>query len=800
VAQVRDARFGRHLAKWQTNDFAPRVGIAYSLTPKTIIRSGAGIYFVREIGNSDFEVVRNPPFAAQRGEPAQFEVPNLNFQRPFAQPVSVPTFALAVQFNEPTAYVAQWSWGIQQQLSADTMVAATYLGAAGNHLRRMQIYNQAPPGPGDIQARRPNPQLGTVQTVTGASHSLFNFKSYTDLGTPRDLAKIFDNDAYISWNQFRGSDDAKYVGLCLPHVLMRLPYGKDTAPVEEFDYEEGVDGRDHSKYLWGNAAYAFGARLTDAFARHEWCAAIRGVEGGGLVEGLPLHNFKTDEGDETVKVPTEIAITDRREKELADQGFASLCHCKGTDYAAFFSVQSAQKAKVYDKADANASARLSTQIPYILAVSRFAHYLKAMMRDKVGSFMSRSDAEVFLTQWIIQYVCPDDAASHAAFRPGSRALFYGPGGIAYVSYNCMPGWAQCMPVQRLLFDIAALGSERSDRKMRRAAAMMEKLRDAGAMALKGNPFVDQILRSGTSSHDTYLVHEYLNESWHPLYHADVARELAVAKLAYVGSGDLLCNFPAFMLSPEQREIVEQAESAELRETLLDICVDRRFRLDVFVRGRRQMSRARQADLLGQLRLLLMVPRSEFKLKVRLPAGEADLSPTTYGTIADLLAEQPRSVRDLLDQVRQRAGHEIRAAEIVATLIGMAQALPLKDGAAADDPPSADRLNRALLERVDEMDPYGHVGLVVPALGTGVRCGFAEAFLLRAQISGADDVLGEAARDALRVLASRGQDVLKDGQPVPEAEALDIVRNKVRQVTATKLPVWQKLLPQLQRPT
>ena len=174
VAQVRDGRFGRHLAKWQTKDFAPRVGIAYSVTPKTIIRSGAGIYFVREIGNSDFEVVRNPPFAAQRGEPAQFEVPNLNFQRPFAQPVSVPTFALAVQFDEPTAYVGQWSWGIQQQLSANTMVEATYLGAAGNHLRRMQIYNQAPPGPGDIQSRRPNPQLGTVQTVTGASHSTYH--------------------------------------------------------------------------------------------------------------------------------------------------------------------------------------------------------------------------------------------------------------------------------------------------------------------------------------------------------------------------------------------------------------------------------------------------------------------------------------------------------------------------------------------------------------------------------------------------------------------------------------------------
>ena len=161
--------------------------------------------------------------------------------------------------------------------------------------------------------------------------------------------------------------------------------------MEAFHYEENVDGSDHSKYLWGNAAYALGARLTSAFAQYGWCAAIRGVEGGGLVEGLPVHNFYTDEGDVAMKCPTEVPITDRREKELADQGFVPLVHCKGTDYAAFFSVQSAQKAKVYDKEAANANARLSTQLPYIFAVSRFAHYLKAMMRDKIGSFMSRGD-------------------------------------------------------------------------------------------------------------------------------------------------------------------------------------------------------------------------------------------------------------------------------------------------------------------------------------------------------------------------------------------------------------------------
>ncbi len=246
--------------------------------------------------------------------------------------------------------------------------------------------------------------------LTAAGADLLSLQSFTELGNPRDLSKIFDNTEYAKWKSFRQSEDSRYVGLAVPHILMRLPYGQATAPVEAFNYEEGVDGRDHSKYLWGNAAYALGTRLTNAFAQHGWCAAIRGVEGGGLVEGLPTHNFRTDEGDVALKCPTEIAITDRREKELADQGFAPLVHCKGSDYAAFFSVQSAQKAKLYDKEAANASARLSAQLPYIMAVSRFAHYLKSMMRDKIGSFMSRSQCEIFLNDWIKNYVIANDDA------------------------------------------------------------------------------------------------------------------------------------------------------------------------------------------------------------------------------------------------------------------------------------------------------------------------------------------------------------------------------------------------------
>ena len=249
--------------------------------------------------------------------------------------------------------------------------------------------------------------------LTAASADLLNMESFTNLDQPRDLAKIFDTTEYAKWKSFRQSEDSRYVGLCLPRVLMRLPYGRDTTPVDAFNYEEGVDGTDHSKYLWGNAAYALGARLTQSFSLYGWCASIRGVEGGGLVEGLPAHTFRTDEGDIALKCPTEIAITDRREKELADLGLVPLVHCKGTDYAAFFSVQSAQKPKMYDKEAANANARLSAQLPYILAVSRFAHYMKTIMRDKIGSFMSRSDCERFLNRWVMQYVTEDDNAAPA---------------------------------------------------------------------------------------------------------------------------------------------------------------------------------------------------------------------------------------------------------------------------------------------------------------------------------------------------------------------------------------------------
>jgi len=255
--------------------------------------------------------------------------------------------------------------------------------------------------------------------VSAASPDLFNLEGYQQLDAPRDLAKIFDSTEYAKWKSFRQSEDSRYVALTLPRTLGRLPYGAETKPIDEFVYEEHVDGTDHTKYLWMNASYSLASKMTQSFSMYGMCVAMRGVEGGGLVEGLPTHNFATDEGDVAMKCPTEVPITDRREKELADLGFVPLVHCKGTDFAAFFSVQSCQKPKVYDTDSANANARLSTQLPYIMAVSRFAHYLKAMMRDKIGSFMSREEADTFLNRWITNYVTPDDSASPAtkAQRP-----------------------------------------------------------------------------------------------------------------------------------------------------------------------------------------------------------------------------------------------------------------------------------------------------------------------------------------------------------------------------------------------
>lgn len=240
--------------------------------------------------------------------------------------------------------------------------------------------------------------------IAAAAPALFDMRSFTELGVPRDLSKIFESAELATWRSFRESEDSRYVALVLPSYAARLPYGAKTIPVENFNFEEDVDGKDHSKYLWANSAYQLGLRVTDAFAKYGWSTAIRGVEGGGKIAGMTAHTYKTDEGDVVLKCPTEVTITDRREKELNDLGFIAAVNSKGSDFAAFFGGQTTNKPKVYNLDSANANASLSSRLPYVLAASRFAHYIKVIMRDKVGSFQSRQAVSDYLNNWLANYV------------------------------------------------------------------------------------------------------------------------------------------------------------------------------------------------------------------------------------------------------------------------------------------------------------------------------------------------------------------------------------------------------------
>ena len=254
--------------------------------------------------------------------------------------------------------------------------------------------------------------------ISSADPRLLDLDSFTELDRPIDIARIFDSSEMAPWKALRDSADSRYLVLTAPRTLVRLPWGPDTAPIEEMDFVEDVDGQDHGKYLWGPSAWALGGLIMKSFAEHGWPSAIRGTESGGKVANLPLHAFPSLSGSNIAKCPTETTITDRREKEMSDQGLIALCHARNTDYAVVFSGSTVNRPQKYVEDDANANARLSASLPYILACSRFAHYLKSIIRDKVGGFTSRNEMELFLNRWINQYVTSDDAASH-----GTKARF-----------------------------------------------------------------------------------------------------------------------------------------------------------------------------------------------------------------------------------------------------------------------------------------------------------------------------------------------------------------------------------------
>jgi type VI secretion system protein ImpC len=257
--------------------------------------------------------------------------------------------------------------------------------------------------------------------ISGVGAGMFGFNDWSELSKPRDLAKIFETAEYTKWRGFRETEDSRFVSLVMPRVIARVPYGEATKAVDEFRYEEAPTNPDgsaaamnHEHYCWMNAAYVMGTRLTDAFAQYGFCTAIRGAEGGGKVTNLPSHTFVSDDGDADAKCPTEIGITDRREAELSNLGFLPLCHYKNTDYAVFFGAQSVQQPKKYDRPDATANAAISARLPYIMATSRFAHFLKVMARDKIGSFMEATDCETWLNRWIQNYVNPMEGAGQEA--------------------------------------------------------------------------------------------------------------------------------------------------------------------------------------------------------------------------------------------------------------------------------------------------------------------------------------------------------------------------------------------------
>lgn len=262
--------------------------------------------------------------------------------------------------------------------------------------------------------------LGEMAQVSAASHSPFitaanptvmQMDSWQELSNPRDLTKIFQTPEYAGWRSLRESEDSRYIGLTAPRFLARLPYGSATDPVDEFDFEEDTEGADHTKYTWANSAFAMAVNINRSFKEFGWCSRIRGIESGGAVEGLPTHTFPTDDGGVDMKCPTEIAISDRRESELAKNGFMPLVHKKNSDFAAFIGAQSLQKPAEYDDPDATANANLAARLPYLFASCRFAHYLKCIVRDKVGSFKEREDMQKWLQKWIMNYVDGDPANS-----------------------------------------------------------------------------------------------------------------------------------------------------------------------------------------------------------------------------------------------------------------------------------------------------------------------------------------------------------------------------------------------------
>ncbi|MDB5407386.1 MAG: methylase [Rhodospirillales bacterium] len=364
-----------------------------------------------------------------------------------------------------------------------------------------------------------------------------------------------------------------------------------------------------------------------------------------------------------------------------------------------------------------------------------------------------------------------------------------PGGIVYVSYNCMPGWSSGGPVQHLLHRLAGLRRERSDRRLQSALAAIEEIERAEFRHLAGNEFLARIRELNSQDATRYLVHDYLNDCWQPLYSAELASEFAAAKLSFTASADLFENFPELILTPEQRRIVTTLGDGSLGETLKDFALERPFRKDVFVRGARSLGDTRRDALLREMGFALTVPRAEVRLALEVPAGRATLQPRTYEPVFDALAERPHTIGELLQLPQLAGASTVKAVELAGMLASTGQALPTITGGT---PEPARRFNRRLVAGLLAGETSRRYALAVPRLATGLSAGLLQLLVLAALSAGRErpDAVADHVHAAL---ASRGEKMIRDGGLVEaEDECRRLVREEVGIVLRDLVPLWRKL--------
>ena len=386
-----------------------RIGAALAFFIESVVRSGSKIDKIdkvvldhhiseidRKISAQLDAILHNPAFQAMEAawRSLKFLVDRTDFKKNVKiDLVDVSKEELAEDFEDAPETIQSGLYKHVYTSEYDTPGGEPYGAIVSNY-----SFNSLPPDVGLMQeisrvsASCHCPFLGSV------TPAFFGKDSVDELTRIEDMHSYMERSEFTKWNSFRETEDSRYLGLVLPRFLLRLPYGSDTSPVKEFNYEENVTGSDHHKYLWGNASFAFASNMVRSFVENGWCVQIRGPEAGGKVEDLPIHFFDVGKGQQ-MKIPTEILIPETREFEYAKEGFIPLSFYKNRNYACFFSANSTQKPTEYDDPAVTANMRINSRLPYIFLVSRIAHYLKVIQRENIGSTKSKMVLQDELTNW-----------------------------------------------------------------------------------------------------------------------------------------------------------------------------------------------------------------------------------------------------------------------------------------------------------------------------------------------------------------------------------------------------------------